>query len=199
MVNSILLLKYVWNIYNAKNSREYLYITYPYTLHKQQLDLASGLPQRWHFMYNTVQGFSSSHPFPISHLLTGLHQSTFLTCVELFLLRGHQDNNYTATSEPKKSKQCTETLIFQLHREATPKLQAPISHSFCNLDSQLHHSACYSPLNFKYTTLNYPTHIILNIILTIYRLQSQKFLCFSPVTLLVLWCIIKSCFSCNTF
>jgi len=73
-------------------------------------------------MYKTVQGFSSSlHPFPISHLLTGLHQSTFLTHVELFLLRGYQANHYTATSESKRSKQCTERLIFQLHREAAPK------------------------------------------------------------------------------
>lgn len=113
---------------------EYSYIIYPYILHKQQLALASGLQKRfciWHFVFNTVQGSSSSHPFPISHLLTGLPQSTFSTCVELFLLQGYQDNSlvhkplfvsqrllYT-TSE-------TQTLIFQLYREAVLKNSKPL-------------------------------------------------------------------------
>lgn len=63
--------------------------------------------------------------YPISHLLTGLHQSTFLTCAELFLLQDYQDNNYTATSEPQKKKKKIKIVYrnasFQLHREAAPK------------------------------------------------------------------------------
>lgn len=134
---------------------EYSYTIYPYILHKQQLAPASGLQKRfciWHFVFNTVQGFSSSHPFPVSHLLTGLPQSIFSTCLELFLLQGYQDNNYTSNLRD------TNTDFPIIQRSCSQKLLAPISCSFYSTNSLLHCSTCYSPFNFKYSKLNYPTH-----------------------------------------
>lgn len=88
--------------------REQQRVFVPYlTLHVTQITAGSGTcsATKRHFTHNTAEGFSSSHPIPVSHLPIGLYWPTFLTCVELSPLWGYQANNYMATSEPRQSKQ----------------------------------------------------------------------------------------------